>query len=242
MSEPVVEALGRLNELASTRASTDELPRFALRSGLDAEALRHRVEALAPWREGPFALAGDVVAGAGAESDRRLPLEAIGSDLRGKRVVVLGGALFAAFTYAQRGAEVVAGALGQALEQARLLASVYALELDLREGGWDVLEGQFDLVHCDGLLHAEPHPARLLERLRALLAPDGTLLLRSATLADPEQSDYALVLASEGHWFVPGRLTRRWMLEVAGLIEAELLRVEPGDGTTVYETVSARGN
>jgi hypothetical protein len=122
------------------------------------------------------------------------------------------------------------------VQEARLL------ELDLREGGWDALEGEFDLVHCDGLLHTEPHPARLLERLKALLAPGATLLLRSATLADPEQSEYALVLAQENQWFVPGRLTRRWMLEVAGLTETELLLVEPGGGATVYETVSARGD
>ncbi len=58
------------------------------------------------------------------------------------------------------------------------------------------MHGTFDLVHCHGVLYHEPHPMAMLERLRSMLAPGGTMFLGSMMLASPELSEYAR--------FVPG--------------------------------------
>lgn len=239
MSERIHAALGELERIAAAPVEPDdELPRFAAELPEPSAELRDRVLRLSPWRDGPFWLGGDLVAGAGIDFDRRLPVAAMA--MAGKRVAVAGPGLFAAFAYAGGGANVVAGALGDALEQARVLQEVYGSELELREGGWERLDGRYDLIHCDGLVGSEPHPARLLEHLAGLLEPGGTLLLRCPVLADPALSQYADVLPATGRWWVPGRLTRRWMLEVAGLTEREVLVREPQQGDVRFETVAAR--
>jgi SAM-dependent methyltransferase len=100
--------------------------------------------------------------------------------------------------------------------------------------------GTFDIVLCDGVLHRVLEPMALLSNLRAVLDPDGLLLLGSMVLADPERSEY-LRFVPTGHagydswWFVPGRLALRWMVQTAGFeVEGELGEREgPRDGFPV---------
>jgi SAM-dependent methyltransferase len=81
--------------------------------------------------------------------------------------------------------------------------------------------GAFDLIVCDGLLHRETHPMALLQALRSVLAPGGTLVLGCAVLSAVEGSESIRVvptsfLGDAGWWMVPGRLALRWMVEAAG--------------------------
>jgi len=95
--------------------------------------------------------------------------------------------------------------LGRGRGQARVLQEVYGSELELREGGWERLDGRYDVIHCDGLVGSEPHPARMLEHLAGLLEPGGTLLLRCLVLVDPDEAYSILMGEGLGHAFVkPG--------------------------------------
>ncbi len=86
---------------------------------------------------------------------------------------------------------------------------------------WREIEGNFEIVCCDGLLHRVPEPTALLHKLRALLLDGGLLLISSLVVADPERSEY-LRFAPAGHAgdpdvrFIPGRLAFRWMVGAAG--------------------------
>jgi SAM-dependent methyltransferase len=102
---------------------------------------------------------------------------------------------------------------------------------------WRVLDpethGTFDLVHCRLLLHRCSDPMGLLQSLRGVTAPSGTLLMATMLLADPERSEY-LRFVPAGHgsdpswWFVPGRLAVRWMLQAAGYEVQEEFGEQPG--------------
>lgn len=95
--------------------------------------------------------------------------------------------------------------------------------------------GTFDLVHCGLVLHRCPDPMRLLDTLRDVTAPGGTLLMATMMLADPERSEY-LRFVPAGHgsdpsaWFVPGRLAVRWMLQAAGYDVQEQFGEQAGPG------------
>lgn len=118
------------------------------------------------------------------------------------------------------------------------------VSLEVRRCDWESLDprrdGTFELVHCDGLLHRVLEPMALLHRLRAMTADDGTLVIGSMLLADPERSEL-LRFVPDRHagdpswWFVPGRLAFRWMVMTAGFeIQAELDEREgPSDGFAV---------
>jgi hypothetical protein len=104
-------------------------------------------------------------------------------------------------------------------------------------------EGLFDVVYCDGLLHQMLEPIALLDRLRRLITPSGTLVLGSMLLADPERSEY-LRFVPAGYvgnptWrFIPGRLACRWMVTSAGFeVDAELWEAEGPRGS--FPLVSA---
>ena len=73
----------------------------------------------------------------------------------------------------------------------------------------------------------------LLERLRAMLTDDGTLLFGSMMLADAEISECARFVpgsycSDPSWWWVPGRLAMRWMLEAVGLQVEEEFGLAPG--------------
>ena len=78
-------------------------------------------------------------------------------------------------------------------------------------------DGEFDVIVC-GELERELHPQRLLEWIRARLAPGGTLVVGSLILTDPELSEHARFARGEGGiWWLPGRLCLRRQVEAAGL-------------------------
>ncbi len=132
----------------------------------------------------------------------------------------------------------------ESVRQAEFLESVYQSGIDLQRRGWasldPELDGTFDIVHCNGLLHRVLEPMTLLQTLRGLTAPGGTLLIGSMMLADPERSESLRVDPGPARWgshcwFIPGRLAFRWMVEMAGFeVEAEFGETEgPRDGFPV---------
>jgi tRNA (mo5U34)-methyltransferase len=194
-----------------------------------AELLR-RAEELQPWLQGPFYLGGDLVIGGAWRNDQRWVGfgREVPDDLSGMRVLDVGAnAGYDAFMFARLGAaEVLACEPFEFINQARFLEEIYRSGVDFQPLRWEDLDprvhGSFDLVHCHGVLYHERHPVALLERLRAMLAPEATLFLGSMMLADPEVSEYARFVpgayfGDPTWWWVPGRLCLRWMLESAGL-------------------------
>jgi 2-polyprenyl-3-methyl-5-hydroxy-6-metoxy-1,4-benzoquinol methylase len=215
-------------EPAACQRFSPELP-----EALDPErraALLARVEELQPWLQGPFWLGGDLVIGGAWRNDQRwLGLQhQVPESLAGKRVLDVGSnAGYDPFMFHTLGAtEILACEPFEFIEQARFLEDVYRSGVDFQPLKWEDLDpdrhGRFDLVHCHGVLYHELHPMAMLDRLRAMLADDGTLLFGSMMLGDPELSEYARFVPGAYYgdptwWWVPGRLCMRWMLEAAGL-------------------------
>ena len=76
-------------------------------------------------------------------------------------------------------------------------------------------------MHCNELLHRVVEPLALLKTLRRMIAEDGTLLIGSMMIADPERSEYLRFIPDRydgdpDWWFVPGRLAFRWLVQAAG--------------------------
>lgn len=137
------------------------------------------------------------------EIDRQL-----GTQISGRRVLVVGpNTDYDAAAFAARGAEQV-------------LAGATHLQLDPTH------DGTFEIVHCNDLLHRVLEPLALLQTLRRVTARDGTLLIGSLMIADPERSEYLRFIPDRyagdpACWFVPGRLAFRWLVQTAGFaIEA----------------------
>ncbi len=79
-------------------------------------------------------------------------------------------------------------------------------------------EGTFDLILCREPFASRPHPVATLADLWWLAAPEATLLLESEILEQEAHSTLTRFLpaATSGVGWLPGRLTLRWMVEVAG--------------------------
>lgn len=195
----------------------------------ERHALAKRAHALEPWFQGPFLLGGDLVVGGAWRNDQRWVglAQHVPSELTGLRVLDVGSnAGYDAFMFKLRGAEYLLACEPFAFhEQALFLESIYQSGADFRRLSWQELNpdehGRFDLVHCNGVLYHEMHPVALLQRLRLLIKPSGTLLLGSMLLAEPELSEYMRFVpgsycGDETWWWVPGRLAVRWMLEAVG--------------------------
>ena len=114
---------------------------------------------------------------------------------------------------------------------------MYQNGTDFQQIGWQQLDpevhGQFDLVHCNGVLYHEPNPMGMLKRLRSMIASDGQLLLGSMMLANPEHSEYARFVrgayaSDPTWWWVPGRLALRQMMDACGLRPEVLPILAPG--------------
>jgi SAM-dependent methyltransferase/predicted O-methyltransferase YrrM len=206
---------------------------------------RRRLEAQAaeldPWLQGPFLLGGDLVVGGAWRCDLRW--EGLGqrlpASLQGLKVLDVGSnAGYDAFMFKHRGADdVVACEPFAFFRQAEFLESIYRIGVDLRQLGWQGLDadelGRFDIVHCNGVLYHEPHPIRMLQRLRTVVADDGQLLIGSMMLPDPELSEYVRFVAGSyagdpTWWWVPGRLALRWMLESTGFSVDEEFNTSEG--------------
>jgi tRNA (mo5U34)-methyltransferase len=193
------------------------------------ERLLARAEELQPWLQGPFLLGGDLVIGGTWRNDHRWVVlgDELPQDLSGSRVLDVGcNAGYDPFMFRLRGAEYVLGCEPfEFIEQAHFLESIYRTGVDFQRLRWQELDpadqGDFDLVHCHGVLYHQLEPMALLSRLWEMTKPGGTLLLGSMMLADPALSEYArfVPLSYYGDptwWWVPGRLAMRWMIETSG--------------------------
>ncbi len=204
---------------------------------------------LDPRLQGPFLLGGDLVVGGAWRTDLRWSglSNHVPEDLSGQHVLDVGSnAGYDAFMFNRRGAEhVLACEPFDFIRQARFLEELYRTGVEFQQLGWQALDpavqGKFSLVHCHGVLYHEMHPVALLQRLREMVAPGGTLLLGSMMLADPELAEYARFVPTSYYddptwWWVPGRLAMRWMLEAVGFDIREefgLANGPPGQFATV---------
>jgi SAM-dependent methyltransferase len=200
-----------------------------------------RAAKLDPWLQGPFLLGGDLVIGGTWRTDHRW--ETLGEHLPdtivGASVLDVGSnAGYDPFMFRQRGAGRVVGCEPFVfIEQARFLESIYKSGAEFLPLGWQQLDpaelGTFDIVHCHGVLYHDLNPVALLQRLHSMLAPGGTLLFGTMMLDDPELSEYARFVPGEYYgdptwWWVPGRLTTRWMIEAAGFAVVEEFGLNEG--------------
>ena len=215
-----------------------------------------RADEVQPWLQGPFWLGGDVVVGGAWRNDHRWIAfgQQVPADLSGLRVLDIGSnAGYDPFMFRKRGAaEVLACEPFEFIEQARFLEEIYRTGVDFQPLLWEDLDpeahGRFDLVHCHGVLYHDLHPMALLQKLRAMLAPEGVLFFGSMMLGDPELAEYARFVPGAYYgdptwWWVPGRLCMRWMLEAADLevvAEFGLHDGPPGDFDVVNGYFKAR--
>jgi tRNA (mo5U34)-methyltransferase len=218
---------------------TDDLP-TELSPERRAE-LEARARELDPWLQGPFLLGGDLVVGGAWRNDQRWSGfgEHLPQQLTGRRVLDVGSnAGYDPFMFHLRGADyVLACEPFEFHRQALFLEELYRTGIDFRQIGWEELDpdeqGRFDLIHCHGVLYHEPHPVRLLQRLRRMLAADGELFFGSMMLAKTEMSEYIRFVPASYYgdptwWFVPGRLAMRWMLQATGFAVREEFGVVDG--------------
>lgn len=234
--ERVDRALAALREAADSGLATgsagDEretpLPDPPELADADRAALRDRIAELGPWRQGPFPLAPDLVAGQGCTDDGRWRdlAAALPDDLADARVLDVGcEAGYDCFAFARHGVSDVVGCEWDgAIEQAELLESLYESGVSFEAITWEGLDperhGAFDLIHCHGVLQRVAAPMNMLGRLWRMSAPGGLLLIGSALLDRPDLSRH-IGFASAGEdraepaW-VPGRLALRWMVETSG--------------------------
>jgi tRNA (mo5U34)-methyltransferase len=206
----------------------------------ERERLIARVRELEPWLQGPFLLGGDLVVGGLWRIDSRW--ENLGEhipELGDKRVLDVGSnAGYDPFMFNLRGAaEVLACEPFEFIEQAHFLESIYRTGIRFERIGWQELSaeeyGQFDLVHCHGVLYHEVDPVALLARLHEMTAPGGMLIFGSMMLADPEASDLSRFVPrayfrDDTWWWVPGPLAVRSMLESVGFEVEEEFGFSPG--------------
>jgi tRNA (mo5U34)-methyltransferase len=223
-------------------------------SAPERSELAARADALHPWLQGPFLLGGDLVIGGAWRTDGRWAVleSELPTDLSGSRVLDVGSnAGYDAFMFKLRGArEVLACEPHGFHRQALFLESIYRSGVDFRQIGWEELDpaehGRFELVHCNGVLYHERDPLRLLERLRAMLAEEGVLLLGSMVLTDLELADHMRFVPGSYFgdptwWWVPGRLAIRRLLLRAGLRAEGDFGLAPGpDGEFRTSTVYIR--
>lgn len=244
----IAEAVERQMGTAAPRGIFDEsaLVTFSphVQEALSAEEtarLTERAENLAPWLQGPFLVGGDLVVGGAWRTDTRW--ETLGGEvpesLAGMRVLDIGSnAGYDPFRFNLRGPEYLLACEPFAfIEQARFLNEIYKTDVELRQTGWQALsadiEGQFDLVHCHGVLYHEVDPMGLLGKLFEMTTPGGLCLFGSMMHADPTLADLARLAPlayyeDETWWWCPGPVQMRQMLEAVGFEVEKTFGVSAG--------------
>jgi tRNA (mo5U34)-methyltransferase len=213
----------------------------------ERERIRRGLQALHPWRKGPFDLFG-VSVDAEWRSDLKWARVAPHlAPLAGRRVLDVGcGNGYYGWRLSGAGADVVIGidpgqrSWAQYLAVRRLLsgalqgpAAFHMLPLSLED--LPAGRGDFDTVLSMGVIYHRRDPAAHLGRLRALLRPGGQLVLECLVVTDPATP---LLLPGGRYakmcnvWSIPSlaRLTH-WVAE-AGFRDARIVDVAP---TTVAE-------
>lgn len=191
--------------------------------------LADRAEELAPWLQGPFLVGGDLVVGGAWRTDSRWEIlgPEVPASLAGMRVLDVGSnAGYDPFSFNLRDPDHVLACEPFAfIEQARFLESVYQTGIEFRKTGWQWLDpakdGQFELVHCHGVLYHECDPMALLKRLYEMTAPGGLCLFGSMMHADPALADLARMVplsyfGDDTWWWTPGPVAMHRMLESVG--------------------------
>jgi len=234
----LTEAQRPMLSLPERHIDVATIPHFAELPGAlppdELERRQQQIERLSPWLQGPFAVGGDlVIEGIWRNDERWANLGPYVTDVAGKRVLDVGSnAGYDPFMFHRLGArEVLACEPYEFIAQARFLESIYQTGVDFQQIGWQRLDpelhGRFDIVHCNGVLYHEVNPIGMLQRLRAMVADDGELLLGSMMLADATVSEYVRFVRHDyardpTWWWVPGRLALRRMMDAVGL-ETEFL-------------------
>ena len=213
----------------------------------ERERIRDRLQALHPWRKGPFELFG-VRVDAEWRSDLKWARVAPHlAALAGRRVLDVGcGNGYYGWRLCGAGAGLVLGIdpgqrhLAQHLAVCRLLAAVpgrpppfHLLPLALEDLPTTV--GCFDTVLSMGVIYHRREPAAHLQRLHGLLRPGGQLVLEGLVVADGA----APLLIPDGRyakmrnvWSIPGPERLAGWVRDAGFREARIVDVTP---TTVAE-------
>ncbi len=147
--------------------------------------------------------------------------------IAGRRVLVVGDEVRGdAAAFADRGASYVLACLtATAGDEVEEQESAGQPRVDVQPISWHELDparhGTYEIVHCNGLLHRVTEPLAMLGRLRSMTAREGTLLIGSMLMADPERSEYLRFIPDRyagdpTWWFLPGRLAFRWLVQTAG--------------------------
>jgi SAM-dependent methyltransferase/predicted O-methyltransferase YrrM len=249
----LTEAQRPLLNLPDRRIDGSTIPHFAELPGAmtpaELERLQQKINRLSPWLQGPFAVGADVVIeGIWRNDERWTHLGPHVTDVAGKRVLDVGSnAGYDPFMFHRLGArEVLACEPYEFIAQARFLESIYQTGVDFQQLGWQrldpALHGRFDIVHCNGVLCHEINPIGMLQRLRAMLADDGELLLGSMMLADATLSEYTRFVRHDyardpTWWWVPGRLALRRMMDAVGL-ETEFLPLRFAGPSGEFEIIN----
>jgi tRNA (mo5U34)-methyltransferase len=203
----------------------------------DPEALRARVQELAPWYQNIELAPGVFTKDVGGERDiypeldhpapmwKRSIAPRLG-DMKGKRVLDIGcNAGYMSFEAKRLGAEYVLGvdsdlgATTSFIDQAEFCRDVLGLDVEFRNGSFFDLETDqpFDVVLFIGVLYHLEDWAGALDKVRELAAPGGRIVLESAiepmTRTYPGSADYK---GDAETYFVPSLKVLRAAVEERG--------------------------
>lgn len=196
--EPVRNRLAQLQgliELSSQAAKTSEehgAVYFKSRSEnteKEIEIVRETIEALIPWRKGPWNIAGVEIDSEWRSEKKWERLEGVLGELSGRRVLDVGcGNGYYMYRAALAGAECVLG-----LDPSELFyyqCQLFSLYSELKNLQYLMLgvedlaafEANFDIVLCMGVLYHQRSPLDALRLLAAPLKRNGKLVLETQVL------------------------------------------------------------
>ena len=164
-------------------------------SDLGIEAVKEGVEALIPWRKGPYSIAGYTI-DAEWRSDRKWArIAAAIPDISGKRVLDIGCNsgyyMFRLLGHALRQCGAPEAVIGidpsesfyYAFELLQALARRAELQYEpLGVEEIEVFGESFDLVLCLGIVYHQRDPLSMLRSIRSVMRPNAVLILESQAI------------------------------------------------------------